>query len=225
MPKKHELTIQNVGAIAHITIPLSEDGGVTALTGRNGCGKSTALDVASTLVSGRGKLPPLRDGQKKGLVEGFGSKIDLRLSGSRRDGGKPELVVESIDGKFSIADLVDPGLKDPKAADRARLKALVTLTGADATADLFVPLFDSKEEFERHVSQSSTETSDPIVMHERVKRDIEEKARLEEKNAERAFAEHAAMTVGAEYDPADIIDDMTEYYAELDAAKGWHQGG
>ena len=214
----HEITIQNVGAIAHITIPLSEEGGVITLTGPNGCGKSTALDTVSTLASGRGKLPPLRDGQTKGLVAGFGSKIDLRMSGSRRGGGKPELIVESIEGKFSIADLVDPGILDPKAADKARMKAYITLSGACATADLFVPLFKTKEEFERHVSQYSIDTSDPIVMYERVKRDIEENARMEEQRAQKAFAEHSAMTVGAEYDPADIIDDKGAYYDELDAA-------
>jgi prefoldin subunit 5 len=90
--------------------------------------------------------------------------------------------------------------------------------GVDATVDLFVPLFETKEEFEQHVSKSATDTSDPIVMAERVKRDIEEKARMEEERARRAFAEHDALTVGAEYDPQDIIDDMTAYYAELDAA-------
>ena len=216
--KENDITLQNVGAISHAVVPLSEEGGVTVFRGRNGCGKSIGLDTISALASGRGKLPPLRDGQKTGLVSGFGSRIDLRLAGSRRGGGKPELVVESIEGKFSISDLVNPNIQDPKAADKARLKALITLLGVDATPDLFVPLFESREDFDKNVSKSSTDTTDPILMAERVKRDIEEKARIEEDRARRAFAEHDAMTVGAEYDPADIIDDMTAYYAELDVA-------
>jgi len=214
----NSITLENVGAVSHAVVPLSEDGGVTIFQGRNGCGKSTALDAVSTLASGRGKLPPIRDGQKTGIVSGFGSRIDLRLAGSRRGGGKPELVVESIEGKFSISDLVNPNIQDPKAADKARLKALITLLGVDATPDLFVPLFETKKEFDENVSKSSTETTDPILMAERVKRDIEEKARVEEERARRVFAEHDALTVGAEFDPSDIIDDMAGYYAEMDTA-------
>ncbi len=174
------ISLQNVGAISQAVIPLSETGGVTVFRGRNGCGKSTGLETISTLASGRSKLPPLRDGEKLGLVSGFCSKIDLRLSGSRRGGNKPELVVDSIEGKFSISDLVNPNIKDPKAADNARLKALITLIGVDATPDLFATLFPTKEEFDTNVSKSSVDTTDPILMAERVKRDIEEKARIEE---------------------------------------------
>ncbi len=214
----HSISLQNVGAISKAVIPISETGGVTVFKGRNGCGKSTGLETISTLASGRGKLPPLRDGEKAGLVSGFGSKIDLRLSGSRRGGNKPELVVDSIEGKFSISDLVNPNIKDPKAADNARLKALITLIGVDATPDLFATLFPTKEEFDKNVSKSSVDTTDPILMAERVKRDIEEKARIEEEKARRAFAEHDAMIVGTDFEPGDIIDDMTSFYCTLDEA-------
>ncbi len=214
----NSISLQNVGAISQAVIPLSETGGVTVFKGRNGCGKSTGLETISTLASGRGKLPPLRDGAKAGLVSGFGSKIDLRLSGSRRGGNKPELVVDSIEGKFSISDLVNPNIKDPKAADNARLKALITLIGVDATPDLFATLFPTREEFDKNVSKSSMDTTDPILMAERVKRDIEEKARIEEEKARRAFAEHDAMIVGTDFDPSEIIDDMIAFYGTLDEA-------
>jgi len=162
--QQHELTIQNVGAIAHIVIPLSDDGGVTIFKGPNGSGKSTGLEAVSTLVSGRGKRLPLRDGQKQGLVSGFGSTINLKLSGSRRGGEQPQLIVDSIEGKFSIDKLVNPEIQNPESADKARIKALITLTGVDATPDLFVSLFDTKEEFEKIVSRSSVETSDPAEL-------------------------------------------------------------
>jgi hypothetical protein len=211
------ITLQNVGAIERVDIPLSEEGGVVIFRGRNGCGKSTGLDAIESLTSGHGKLPPLRDGQKTGLVSGFGSKIDLKLTGSRR-GGKSELTVESIGGKFSIVDLVNPNIKEEKAADKARLKSLITLLGIEANADIFVELFDNKDEFDQVVSKSSIDTTDVILMEERIKRDIESKSRVEEDNARKAQAEYDAMTVGSEFDPNDIIADMSAYYKQLDDA-------
>ena len=217
-----EITLHNVGPIDRINLPISPEGGVVVLKGRNGCGKSTALDAVSTLVSGRGSLPSLRDGQKTGEVFGFGSRINLAISANRRAGNQAELVVDSVEGKFSIADLVDPSIKEPKAADKARLKALITLLGVNATPELFHPLFESKEVFDSHVSKSSTETSDPILMAERVKRDIEEKARIEEDRAKLTFAEHNAKINGTEFDPGDIITDFDAHNAEHDAAVRRH---
>lgn len=212
------ITLKNVGAIERLSIPIPESGGVVVLRGRNGCGKSTALDAVSALISGKGTIPKIKDGERVGGIEGFGSKIMLSVSASRRGGGKPELVIDSVEGRFSIADLVNPPIKDAKAADKARIKALITLTGREASCETFHSIFETKEEFDYCVSKSSTETSDPILMAERIKRDIEEKARIEEKRAELAFAEYNAKINGTEYDPADLISDFDAHNAEYDAA-------
>ena len=117
------IEIKNIGPIASVTIPVPEAGGVVVLTGRNGSGKSHALEAVSAAATGNGK-PPLKDMAKSGTV----SVPGVTMTVARRQG---ELQVETLDGRLSIADLVDPGVVDPERADARRIKALVGLSKAD----------------------------------------------------------------------------------------------
>ncbi|MBK8184740.1 MAG: AAA family ATPase [Candidatus Competibacteraceae bacterium] len=65
------IEIKNIGPIASVTIPVPEAGGVVVLTGRNGSGKSHALEAVNAAVSGKGK-PPLKDLAKQGSVSAAG---------------------------------------------------------------------------------------------------------------------------------------------------------
>ena len=61
------------------------------------------------------------DGKKRGSVDGGG--IYLSISGRTTSTGECE--IESLEGKFSIAHLVEPKIADPERADATRIKALL----------------------------------------------------------------------------------------------------
>ncbi|MCB1771940.1 MAG: AAA family ATPase, partial [Candidatus Competibacteraceae bacterium] len=50
----NNIMIKNIGAIESVSIPVPKGGGVVVLRGRNGSGKSTALDAIQSAVSGKG---------------------------------------------------------------------------------------------------------------------------------------------------------------------------
>lgn len=121
------IEVTNVGAIEKLTIPI-EPGKVTVLTGPNGAGKSTALQVVKTVAGGgKGELTP-RDGKKNGQIRFPGCTITVgaRLS-KKGDATESYAVIEDGSG---IAQLIDPGIKDPQAADRRRIQSLLSAAGA-----------------------------------------------------------------------------------------------
>ncbi len=120
------IELDNIGAIRSAKILIPEAGGVVVLAGRNGSGKSTALDAIQSAMTGKGK-PPVTDMAKSGSVRVAGVTMTVARS-VRRQG---ELQVDTLEGRLSIADLVDPGFADPERADAKRIKALVGLSKAD----------------------------------------------------------------------------------------------
>ena len=78
------IEIENVGPIVEQVIDLPEDsGGVLVFKGRNGAGKSMAIEVVRSLLAGKGKLP-VRDGAKKGSAEGFGKRASVGQATPKR---------------------------------------------------------------------------------------------------------------------------------------------
>lgn len=128
-----KVVLENVGPVKHFEFEVPATGGVVVLRGRNGAGKSHILDAVQSLVSGDGSVP-LRDGQSKGLVQGLGATIKF----AKRTTRSGELEVESLVGDVDPAALVDPGVADPERADAARIKALLTLSGVQASPQNFV---------------------------------------------------------------------------------------
>ena|GEM_PF-1769994 len=174
------IILENVGPISHAAIP-AKPGHITVLRGSNGTGKTHALSAVNAFASGKDKgSVPLRDGAKKGRVE-FGG---VRLSVQKVNRMKGELDVATIEGKFSIDDLVSPGVKDPEAADAKSIKALIGLLSPEAAASLFFDLFECQEEFESIVSPDSIKGDDLVKMAAAIKRDLEAKARNTAKTAE-----------------------------------------
>lgn len=182
------IDIKNVGPIAHITIPVPEGGGVVIFKGINGSGKTMALDSIEAAVSGQGKVP-VRDGQLKGEVQAHG--VTLRLGRSTRRSGEAE--VSTLEGKLSVTDLVDPGIKSPEAADAVRIKALVALTGAEPNPTFFAELIDGTADI-----YDSHEADDLVTMASRVKRALESAARSLEAKAESAGRDVDAATKAGE---------------------------
>jgi len=206
------VTLENVGAIERLEFPVSPKGGVVIFKGRNGSGKSTGIDAVSCLLRGStAGMPTLRDGCQRGKVEGFGASINLSIA-SRRTSGTPELVVDNIEGKFSISELVNPRSKTNEAADKERLKALITLTGKQADRDTFVSLFSTEDEFRSVVSTASLETTDPVEMARRVKADVDREARKYEEMAQQQQAKLEALKgTYEEFREEDIIPNMEQF--------------
>jgi SWI/SNF-related matrix-associated actin-dependent regulator 1 of chromatin subfamily A len=182
--------IENVGPIERLTVPLPPSG-VVVLHGRNGAGKSHALAALDSLVSGRGKLP-CRDGARSGMVEGVGARLSIGRS-TRRTG---EAEVATLEGRFDISQLVNPGLKDAEAADKARIKALIQLSGAKADAAEFSALLPEGVTLGSLV-EAAEQSADPVTLAAQIKRALESQARSQEKVAAEKRTEATAIRQNA----------------------------
>ena len=198
--------IENVGPIERLTVPLPP-AGVVVLHGRNGSGKSHALSAVDSLVSGRGRLP-CRDGARSGMVEGVGARLSIGRS-TRRTG---EAEVSTLEGRFDISQLVDPGLKDAEAADKARIKALIQLSGAKADAAEFAALLPEGVSLGSLVD-TDQQSADPVTLAAQIKRALESQARGQEKIAAEKRQEATAIRQNA-----GGVDDAGPSIQETEAA-------
>lgn len=189
----HTIEIENCGPIGHLAFTL-DDFGVTTLVAPNACGKSTALQAVQTAARGDGKLP-LKDRTKRGKVEAFGAKITI--GGTTRHTGDFE--VTNLEGRFDIGALIDPKIKTPAAADAARIKALIALTGVKADATLFKQ-HEAFADFGSVVTPDDLKTDDLVEMARRIKAKYDQAARMAEGEAEREEG-HAAGLMPESLEP------------------------
>lgn len=177
---ERDVLIEDIGPIERLEFT-APPGRITVLRGCNGVGKTQALGAVDALVSGRGRLVG-RDGTTSGVARGFGVKIAVGRGGANRRSG--ELEVESIEDRLNIADLVDPGLKDPVAADGRRIRALVALSGVNPDVALFEALVEGgREELLTLLPEEALQAGDLVDMAARVKRALESAARAKETEA------------------------------------------
>lgn len=202
-----DITLTNIGPMARTTIPIPPTGGVTVLRGRNGAGKSIALDAIAATLSGNGK-PPLKDLATRGEVCAFGATLTVGKSIRRRG----ELEVALLEGRISIADLVDPQIIDPARADAARIRALISLSGAAFSADDFTG-------FPALALDGIDLAGDPLTVIAAVRNRLNQLAVASEKCAasEQASARALRDSVG-DADPVASFPDPDELNARLEAA-------
>lgn len=176
------IIIDDIAAIEHLEIPVPAGGGIVILEGLNGTGKSEALKAVQSLVTKRGDISP-RDGAVRGEVSAFGATLRV----ARRLSRSGALEIETLEGKFDIATLVDPKIKDPEAADALRTKALIQLADSSRPdVSLFYDIVGGQEMFEELISVDVGNSTDLVDMSGRVKRDLEKKARLQTEAQTRA---------------------------------------
>lgn len=182
----NEFIAENIGPVTKCKIALPEGGGMVVLLGGPGVGKSSILRALLRLITGKGSVS-LRDGEDSGRLRIGGAEI--RVGANVREVPGSQLNYETAEGvKFTINDLIDPQIIDPKAADAARIKALVTLLGMKADCDLFVPLFESREEMYDLMPPGFCEETDLVEMAAKFSRVLQEKARVCEKESEQSKA-------------------------------------
>lgn len=183
----------NLGPISNLQFALDQPG-VTVLVAPNGSGKSILLDAVQAAARGEGKLP-LRDRTKRGSVEAFGATITI--GGTCRHTGQFE--VTNLEGRFDLALLVDPRLKSPSAADKARVKALVSLTGVQAKPELFRD-HEAFADFDTVVTREALATEDIVEMAARIKDCFDAAALVKERLAQREYGQATALLPSATLD-------------------------
>lgn len=175
------ITIDDIGPIEHLEIPC-QPGTVVKLTGPNGGGKTTALNAIDALTSGNGKKLENRDGTHKGEVSFAGVSIKVGRNGANRRLGDMKAVV-TLEDDLNLDQLVDPGQKDPAAADIRRIKALAKVCGVNLPLTELQDLVGGAEAFAEIVDAKSLVTDDVVGCVEKIKRDIEGAARTVENQA------------------------------------------
>lgn len=187
------IEIENIGPIEKLTIGVPSDGGVVVMEARNGRGKSHALNAIDAALSGRGKLE-VRDGALNGSIQCAGITIKVGRS-TRRSG---TLEVESLEGKLSVAEFIDPKLKSPDAADGVRIKSLANLLGIQPDPALFYGLLGGKEKFNALLPLDVEAQPDVVTLAAKIKRELDKKGLDAERMAERHAAEAKAALDGTE---------------------------
>ncbi len=188
------IEIDDVCAVGHLSIRIPKNGGVVVLRGPNGSGKSSILRSLQRLATGRKDLAiTARDGVQRGEISGFG--VTLRVGKSVTRTGEYDR--ESLDGRLSVAELVDPGLKGELEADAKRIRALVQLAGVTPDVNIFADLLDERKDFDEVVKGKNLDTDDILVLADRIKRAIDEAARNAEGQANIEKSKSAACKESA----------------------------
>lgn len=182
-PDTTNLTIRNAGPVKFADFHDLPTSGIIEIHGSKGLGKSTILRTINHIAaSGDGKKRPpftVHDGELSAQVEGFG--VSMRL-GSRQS-QKGELALVAM-GAVSVDELVDPGIDNPEAADRARIAAILRMTGQGADESLFHDLVGGKDNFERMMPGIGKDEDDLVKLAGKVKRSLEAEARKSEASAD-----------------------------------------
>jgi len=181
------ITIKDVGPNELVEIPLPAEGGITVLRGRNDRGKSEALKAVSVLAGGKDRISVRRDAPPgtKGKITGRGVTVVIHKNVRRT--GTAEF--EVLDGDLSIEDIVDPGIKDPLAADAKRIKALLRVSNATISPKEFYDLCGGKEAFAEAVGPDAA--FDPLLVASKVRAYLHKEARDAETDSQ-AMANRAA---------------------------------
>jgi hypothetical protein len=178
---RKRIEIKNIGTIKELVFDLPEGaGGVLVLKGRNKIGKSTAIRVLRALLSGKNPGLAVRDKAVRGSAEAFGKRASV--GGTVRFTG--DLQVDSLEGKFDFSDLVHPEAKDPETRDRIRIKALLSLCGAEPDPSIFYDLVGGQAEFEKLIPAESIKKKDLVELAGMVHRAIHSRAKEKESEAE-----------------------------------------
>lgn len=174
-----QIEIQDVGPIHHLAFNMDGPGGVIVFKGRNGVGKTHAINAAASLADpSRARAMTSRDGAGRGTIHGLGVELAI----GRRTTARGELEVTTINAD-DPSELVNPGYKDEAVADEHRLKVLCRLARVKPNAAWFEKLVGGEEELKR-VAKPATlallESDNLPGLAEAMRRDLQAAARTAE---------------------------------------------
>lgn len=191
MKAQKTIQIHNVGPIHDLEINMPEPG-VYALIGDHGAGKSTALAAVARALGDDEIHVALRDGATKGSVV-LDDVTLLAVGKIDRRTGKPSI---SLASTSPLATLVEPGIKDPIAAERARIQALLKLVDLPVTDEAIATLVQNNTEamdyLDEHEGLDSLRDRDIVAATDKVRRLIHEMKRQYEDAAQQAQGEMIA---------------------------------
>lgn len=171
------IALDHVGPIEHLSIPIPEGGGLVVLRGKNGTGKTHALESVESLYSKEArKSLRKQDGVPSGTIEGLGVRVRL----GRTNTSKGELLCESLDGRVDPSQLVDPGIKDEVKADAKRLATLIRLAGVTISPESWCDMLGDAQ---RHIAVDDLVSADPVVVADRIRRRLHAVALQHEREA------------------------------------------
>jgi ABC-type uncharacterized transport system ATPase subunit len=210
--------IKDVGAIQSLAFDVPEAGGVVLIKGPNGAGKSTALAAVAAASRG-GKAAGLtpHGACPKGTVEAFGVKMVVGRTTTRSG----SLEVLAVDAAAEPATIVDPQIKDPERADAARIKALLSVIGAEPDVSEFDAIIPPDSKADVDADLIGEDTGDIVGLAGKVKRSLERLARGEEQAADRSngAADVCRQQLEGRTPPADVADAETLQQRYRDAVR------
>jgi hypothetical protein len=185
---KESITIDRVGPIEHLEIPIPDGGGVVVLRGQCGQGKTHAIQsVAALHDQGARKALRVSDGWPSGQIYGLG--VTVRLG--RTNVGRGELICESLESGVDPSLLVDPGLKDPIAADSRRLATLIRLAAIEVPTERWVQLADK---YADDIAVKDLVSDDPVKTADAIRRRLHDYALKQERIGESKSSEAATLS-------------------------------
>lgn len=211
---KKSIVIDNVGPIDHLTINIPPAGGVVVLHGGSGKGKTHAIKSVSALTDADArKSLRASDGFPSGKIDGLGVTVRLGRSNTVRG----ELECESLESGIDPSLLVDPGLKDPIAADSKRLATLVRLAGIKISAEKWS---ESVGQFADDIALKDLVSDDPVQTADKVRRRLHDIALKTERIQESKGAEGLALLKSiADVDMSQVLinpeQELNEAHSEL----------
>jgi energy-coupling factor transporter ATP-binding protein EcfA2 len=126
-----EINIQDVGAIENVTIPI-RPGTIVKLVGENGAGKSTAITAVTSAVTKENAGLRPRDGRMAGKIRMPGVTVTIGARMTQKKSGDVEPVAFAmVEDGSGISKILNPGIKDPVAADKRRLEGVLEVIGAE----------------------------------------------------------------------------------------------
>ena len=123
-------SVHDVNGIAELTLSLT-DPGVYVMRGRNGAGKTSAINAVRAALGDKSATAAPTDGHRSGTIEGPG--VTLQVGKHRRRDGTPEV---SLADSGPLATLIDPRLKGEDVRAKARIQALLQLCPIEVTDEL-----------------------------------------------------------------------------------------
>ena len=205
--------INNVGAIDSIAIEMPDgEGGVKVLCGTSGAGKTTVLRALSGLLGSKDDLAMLspKDGTDRGEIAGLGRSVKV----GQRTQSAGSASVPHLGDRLDIATLVDPRLLDPVARTKVRVRCLVSIGGKKLKPEDL--LGDKYSEFGQILDLDELRgMDDPIAMADKLKRQLDQLALVEERNVERkAGAAGAKRQEAGDMDTLNAVGDYSDVVAK-----------